>query len=102
MERLCHTNWCETEFHFAFDDTRMVSPRSGRTRGGLARRQQMIATRLVSRNCLLKTGQGSRPQFDALEIGMDPTERFDQIADDEIFCRLGCRYGGLLVMCCRS
>ena len=28
---------------------------------------------------------------------MDPTERFDQIADDEIFCRLGYRYGGLLV-----
>jgi hypothetical protein len=56
----------------------------------------MIATRLVLRSRLLKTGQRSRPHFNALEIGMDPIERFDQIADDEIFRRVGYRYDGLL------
>jgi len=42
----------------------------------------------------LKTGQRSRPHFNALEIGMDPIERFDQIADDEIFRCVGYRYDG--------
>jgi hypothetical protein len=61
----------------------------------VARRQQVIAVGLVLRNCLLKTRQGGRPQFDAFEIGVDPTKRLDQIADDQIFRSLCDRNGGL-------
>jgi hypothetical protein len=71
--------------------------RSARTRGLLARRQQMIGARLVLRNCLLKTSESGCPQLDTLDVCVDAVERLDQIADDQIFRRLGYRYGGLLV-----